>query len=484
MKAVIYSRVSTAHQANDGASLEVQEEKLKAYCVIQGWELIHQYEDAGLSGKNTDRPAFQQMMKDAEQKKFDAIIVYKLDRLTRSVKDFHELAEKLDRLNISLVSVTQNLDTSTPVGRLLRNILVDFANFEREMITERVMDSKYSLAEKGAWLGGNRPFGYDKVNKKLYINKTEAPIVKALYDDYLKGLSMINLADKYHIKRSLIGIILNNPIYTGNIGYSKTEVVSPTFKRRKDPSQWIIAKGEHEAIISEEIFWKVHELKKDNRRKPSSRVDTQIFDGLCHCECGRKMYYYSNKDMKKGRLYRYYRCNDQNKETPNRGCRRSIKEEEIEQRVIGVILSIANDKLYWKRVEARINSNNKASLKGEIERLEGELSKTITRINNLIVHMSSDSGQDILHLIAPQVKKLEEEKNRLSKLIEQKKAEEVKSVSLNHTISVIHEIAPYWNKMTREEKSISAKTLIKRILVTDERIFVKLNDPNMEELIC
>src|SRR5690606_34490133 len=136
MKACIYKRVSTSAQV-DGISLQLQEERLRAYAMAHGWEIVAVYEDAGLSGGSTDRPAYQRMMNDAKRRAFDIILVYKLDRLTRSVRDFHELANHLESYGVSLVSVTQNIDTSSPTGRLLRNILVDFANFERELIAER-----------------------------------------------------------------------------------------------------------------------------------------------------------------------------------------------------------------------------------------------------------------------------------------------------------------------------------------------------------
>src|SRR5690625_3070917 len=164
-RAAIYKRVSTSQQI-DGISLQLQDERLRAYATAQGWDVAAEYEDAGLSGGNTDRPAYQRMMADAKARKFDVILVYKLDRLTRSVRDFHELADKLDRLGIAVVAVTQNIDTSSPTVRLLRNILIDFANFERELIAERSMDAKRRQTADGKYLGWRPPFGYRKVGER------------------------------------------------------------------------------------------------------------------------------------------------------------------------------------------------------------------------------------------------------------------------------------------------------------------------------
>jgi site-specific DNA recombinase len=485
VRAALYKRVSTSTQV-DGASLEIQDEKLRAYCTLQSLEIVEIYEDAGLSGKNIDRPAFKQMMKDAQDKKFDTIVIYKLDRLTRSVKDFHELAEKLDRLNISLVSVTQNLDTSTPVGRLLRNVLVDFANFEREMIVERVMDSKYSLAEKGQWLGGTAPFGYKVEDKKLILIPEQAEVVKQIYDDYLKGLSIRKLMNKYGLNMFTITYVLRNPVYTGMIGYSKTEQTNGNSKQRKHYDDWILAQGEHAAVIDKETFWKVQEIKKNNERKPGSRVDFQILSNLCYCECGNKLYYYYNSDKKKGYVYRYYRCNNYNDMEVNKGCRKSFTEEYIIDRVIKRVFALSSEKMekYWDKIESGINTNLKINHDASIKKLESELSKNKMAIATLLNHLSTEFGQEIATTLMKQIKNIEKRNFEISKELDAKRCEENKMINISRTKEIIKNISIAWNNATREEKFEMIHILIKKIVVGENKIIFTINDPNIPEQIC
>lgn len=479
MRAVIYKRVSTAIQVSDGVSLEHQEEKLKAYCVVQGWDLVYVYEDAGLSGKETtSRLAYQQMMKDAAENKFDCIVVYKLDRLTRSVKDFHELIEKLDIYKVNIVSVTQNLDTSTAVGRLLRNILVDFANFEREMILERTMDVKYSLAEKGQWLGGKAPFGYKVVNKKLVLVEEQAKVVKEIFELYLKGNSIMQIAKKlmggYKYK---IAFILNNPVYTGYLGYSRTCQNKKGQKQRKPSDQWIMAQGEHEAIITLEDWKQVQSMRKSNYRNPGSRTKAQIFENLCWCECGERIYYYSNKNPK----YCYYICNDRNR--INNGCRVSMREDKLEKYIIGKFIDIASSKTYWNDLEKQINKGNITDHKKEIKRLESELNTTTKAMSNLIYQMSSEGAKEIAHLIAPEIKKLESRKKDLVEMIELKQVECINQVSVKDIKNHITNLIKYWANADKSEKREAITIVLDRITIGRENIKVKFMDPNIPELL-
>lgn len=482
MKAVIYKRVSSSIQVTDGASLEMQEERLKAYIFAQGWDLTEIYEDAGLSGSDTNRPAFKKMISDAEKGKLDCIVVYKLDRLTRSVRDFHELAEKLDSLKINIVSVTQNLDTSSSVGRLLRNILVDFANFEREMIKERVMDSKYALAEKGVWLGGKTPYGYKAVNKKLVIVPEEIEVIKGMFEGYLKGYSMRELAEEYGKTKAFVTFALRNPVYSGMLGYSKTRQKksknNKDSKQRKDFSEMIIARGEHEGIVSEEMFWKVQELRKEKECVPGSRAVQQIFENMCKCECGENVYFYYNKHSE-DRIYKTYRCKKYNK-----GCNIKYKESELEARVIAKLSETTKDKKFWKEVERLANTSNKTNSLNLIGTYKSEMTKNNKTIDNLILHMGSEAGQDIALFIAPQIKKLKARNDELTKLIESQKEDSEKVISIQGTHEIMNNIMCYWEKMTRQEKREGAKILIKFITLGKDNIRIKLNDPNIPELIC
>lgn len=163
-----YTRVSTDIQAEKQfSSCEAQEEKIRSFVQSQdNWQIFKVYSDAGYTGASTNRPALQELLGDIKQKKIDIILAYKIDRLTRSPKDFYQLIEIFEQNNVSFISITERFDTSTPAGRLLRNIMLTFAQFERGLTLERTKDKLLERVKKGMWNGGHMPFGYERRNKK------------------------------------------------------------------------------------------------------------------------------------------------------------------------------------------------------------------------------------------------------------------------------------------------------------------------------
>ncbi|MBM4402387.1 MAG: recombinase family protein, partial [Candidatus Cloacimonetes bacterium] len=193
----IYTRVSTDIQAEkEFSSCEAQEEKIRSFVQSQdNWQIFKVYSDAGYTGANTNRPALQELLEDVKQKKIDIVLAYKIDRLTRSPKDFYQLIEFFEQNNVNLISVTERFDTSTPAGRLLRNIMLTFAQFERELTSERTKDKLLERVKRGMWNGGHTPFGYERENKKLIINKKEAEIIRLIFETYLETGSINQLFD-------------------------------------------------------------------------------------------------------------------------------------------------------------------------------------------------------------------------------------------------------------------------------------------------
>src|SRR3990167_10839526 len=187
-KCAIYSRVSTSMQAEvEYNSCEAQRDRILSYIKSQeDLEFTKEYSDPGYSGGSLDRPSFQELLRDIRDKKIDVVLTYKIDRLTRSSKDFYALIEFFEKYNVSYVSVTERFDTSSPSGRLLRNIMLTFAQFEREMTGERIKDKLEQKAIKGLWNGGVPPFGYKKENKKLIVDKKRARFVKGLYETFIE----------------------------------------------------------------------------------------------------------------------------------------------------------------------------------------------------------------------------------------------------------------------------------------------------------
>ena len=197
VRCAIYTRVSTDQRLEqDFNSLDAQYDASQAYIRSQahaGWTLQRaKYDDGGFSGGNTDRPALQRLLEDIRAGKIDVIVVYKVDRLTRSLADFAKLVELFDEHNASFVSVTQQFNTTTSMGRLTLNVLLSFAQFEREVTSERIRDKISASKRKGLWVGGMAPLGYDTSDRKITVNQAEAERVRTIFRSYLK-LGSLNL---------------------------------------------------------------------------------------------------------------------------------------------------------------------------------------------------------------------------------------------------------------------------------------------------
>jgi site-specific DNA recombinase len=191
VRCAIYTRKSTEHGLElEFNSLDAQRDACEAYIksqASQGWRALPQhYDDPAYSGGNLDRPALQKLLKDIDAGRIDVIVVYKIDRLTRSLADFAKLVEAFDAKSISFVAVTQQFNTTTSMGRLTLNVLLSFAQFERELYSERVRDKVAASRRKGKWTGGTVPLGYDARDKKLVINRAEAETVRYIFKRYLE----------------------------------------------------------------------------------------------------------------------------------------------------------------------------------------------------------------------------------------------------------------------------------------------------------
>ena len=315
-RCAIYTRKSTEEGLEqDFNSLDAQREACAAYVLSQageGWEaLAEQYDDGGWSGGSMNRPALRQLLADVEAGKIDVIVVYKVDRLTRSLADFAKIVEILDERSASFVSVTQAFNTTTSMGRLTLNVLLSFAQFEREVTSERIRDKVAASKKKGMWMGGAVPLGYHVEQRKLLIEPAEAEAVRHIFARYLELKSIPLLVDDlarngYRTRRRVLtdgrvignvcfergplGLMLKNPIYIGKI-------------RHKD----LIHDGEHEAIIDSATFDAVQETLKRNNHEKVVGTRTRrpsLLTGMLTDPDGRPM---SPTGGKKGvKTYRYY----------------------------------------------------------------------------------------------------------------------------------------------------------------------------------
>ena len=319
LRCAIYTRKSTEEGLEqDFNSLDAQREACEAYVRSQtglGWKLRSKgYDDGGISGGTMDRPALQQLLADIKARLVDVVVVYKIDRLTRSLMDFSKIVEVFDNHNVSFVSVTQQFNTTTSMGRLTLNVLLSFAQFEREVTAERIRDKIAASKKKGMWMGGQVPLGYDLKDRHLYVNEQEAETVRQLFTLYLETESIRRLkaeADRRGIltkhreyrngevcgakafQRGHLYRLLSNPIYLGQIEHHGA-----------------VYDGQHEAIIDQVTWGQVqHQLSSGAaaRRSAQNVHGVHLLTGLAFDETGDRLS--PTHCSKKGRRYLYYTSN-------------------------------------------------------------------------------------------------------------------------------------------------------------------------------
>jgi site-specific DNA recombinase len=315
LRCAIYTRKSTEHGLDqEFNSLDAQREACEAYIksqASQGWKFLPQhYDDSAYSGGNLERPALKRLLREIELGRVDVVVVYKIDRLTRSLADFAKLVEAFDARSISFVAVTQQFNTTTSMGRLTLNVLLSFAQFERELASERVRDKVAASRKKGKWTGGTVPLGYDARDKKLVINKTEAETVRTIFQLYLELKSFGKLVAELDRRKIVtkrrnvkvakyqggipftygpLAYFLKNRIYLGEIHHG---------------GKWF--KGEHPAILNRQTFDRVQDLLKSNRvtRRIKHSQSGALLLGKLFDDKGNRMG--PSFSSKNGIRYRFY----------------------------------------------------------------------------------------------------------------------------------------------------------------------------------
>ena len=315
MRCAIYTRKSSeAGLDQDFNSLDAQREACEAYIASQkheGWtSLSNFYDDGGVSGVTLKRPALERLLGDIEEDLIDTIVVYKVDRLSRALSDFAKLVEIFDRHEISFVSVTQQFNTTSSMGRLTLNVLLSFAQFEREVTGERIRDKIAAAKKKGLWMGGNPPLGYDVKNKKLVVNEAEAETVRYIFRQYREIKSVRELrsqlaAEGVTSKRRIMrdgSIAGDKPINRGALYYllqNRLYLGEIVHKEKSYP-------GKHEAIVDEELWDEVQAILVANTNGEHRKEAQQpsLLTGLVVDEQGESLT--PSHAVKKGRRYRYY----------------------------------------------------------------------------------------------------------------------------------------------------------------------------------
>ena len=340
LRCAVYTRKSTEEGLQqEFNSLHAQREACEAYIASQrseGWALVRDsYDDGGFSGGTLERPALKQLLADIEEGLVDVVVVYKIDRLSRSLMDFSKLVEVFDRSDVTFVSVTQSFNTTTSMGRLTLNILLSFAQFEREVIAERVRDKIRASRRKGIWMGGSVPFGYVVKDRKLVVDDPAAATVRGVFERFVRIGSGTVLARELRdeglttptgrpVDKGWLYRMLNTRTYLGLAVHKGTAYP-----------------GEHSAIIEQDLWDKVHAILAENARTRSARTRAQtpaLLKGLLFGPTGAAM---SPTHTKKGnRQYRYYVSQDVLKRGPEACSVGRVPAAEIEAAVIDQLRGI------------------------------------------------------------------------------------------------------------------------------------------------
>lgn len=454
MNVAIYARKSKA--TKKGESISNQIELCKKYFTNTTNEDVNFliYEDEGWSGGNINRPQFTKMMNDAKLKRFTALICYRLDRIARNVADFSSTYKVLEENNIAFISITEQFDTSTIMGRAMINISATFAQIERETIAERIKDNMLELSRTGRWLGGTPPLGFKSVqitenNKKMYkleIVEDEIETVRLIYSLYPQYKSTVPIA-RYlvsnHIKgknggdfsRNTVLQILKNPVYcvsdSDAIKYfeSKGSTLNCTesneyglmvYNKRKGGKkenpvdEWIIATGKHPGIISGAEWVNCQNILEEIKSKSSPRKATGnkfLLSGLLKCaRCGSSMCSWSRTN--KGIYYRSYRCELKNR-AANRCDSKMVNAEDLETFIIELCKNINLEEV----INVKKTKNNNATLKKELTSLNKALVENDKLLQGLIKKLALLDDMDILSMIQTEIKKIKLENENINKRI-------------------------------------------------------------------
>lgn len=475
MRIAIYSRKSK--YTGKGESIENQIEMCKKYIFshISGVTEndIYVYEDEGFSAKNLDRPKFQEMLRDSKLQKFDYIVCYRLDRISRNVSDFSSLIENLNDRNISFICIKEQFDTSTPMGRAMMYIASVFAQLERETIAERVRDNMLMLARTGRWLGGTTPTGFDsekvenliidgksKSSCKLKFNIEEINIVKEIYQKFLHT-SSISAVSKYLINKGIksrngkyfsnlsIKEILSNPVYcvadkdvydyfiekNSDVCFSENDCTSKyglmsynkrDYTKRHAPrnheSKWIIAIGKHRGIISGKDWVTVQDKMLKNKPSSTSKHsnthnDYSLLSGMIFCKkCGARMFAKVRHNTSRNLAYDYI-CSNKLKGNIALCSSKNLNGKQTDDLVCDYLMNYVNENSeIYNMLESLKEKFSKQPDIDKVTIIENRINKYNIEIDNLVSSLTQPNvSASLVQLIDSKVSKLTESIDELKK---------------------------------------------------------------------
>lgn len=472
MRIATYIRVSTQEQALEGYSIDAQKERLTSYCKAKGWTLSAEYIDGGFSGSNLDRPQMQKLISDISLSLFDGVLVYKLDRLSRSQKDTLYLIEDVFlKNNISFVSLNENFDTSTPFGRAMIGILSVFAQLEREQIKERTRMGLEERIKKGHH-HSYAPFGYRLTENGLEINPDEAAVVHKIFELVLANYSFKQIKD-YIVKHypeypsfstsraNKVSQIAHNITYGGYVKFGDS-----------------ICKGTHEPIIEDPLFEKVSGIlgkRRDEwerlRTKRTGKHSNYLLTGFIYCgECGAR---YRAVPKPTGAIYQCYsRYGSPAHMVKKKGCKGPIlKADEVDSMIFDELLKIKYDEDYF-------NSLKNAPVRDETTEIVKKNKKEVDKINAQIEKLLDLYGMDGIDIaiLSAKIKSLSDKKSLLDQSIIEIQSQSYKPILSYHEVqSILVDLESLINKKATDDLRRLLQLLLDKIIISEDGISVSWN---------
>ena len=474
-RCAIYTRKSTAVGSDVSlSSLDAQRDVCAAYIATkhaEGWRALpDRYDDGGYTGANLERPAFRRLMADIAAGKIDVVVVYKVDRLSRSLLDFAQVIRLFEQSNVAFVSVTQSFSTADAIGRLVLNLLMSFAEFEREMIAERTRDKIAVSRRRGKWTGGAVPFGYQVVERKLVADAETVPLVRRIFETYLPRRSVLaavrmlnQLAPRTTRKgaprpwtRNDVTRILANPIYAGWI-------------RAGDS----LAEGEHEGIIDRDTF-----ARANPRSFPAARTAPAVSDfllrGLARCgACGAALTIATTR--KAHARFRYYRCLTRDRRGKDACVVQPVRADDLEALVVEQIRGAVQTGTLAPAVleAARVQlDERRAALTAERAHVAadgaGHTQRAEDHARSLEGVAASERGPIEERLTQALADAAATERRLLELDIEQREIDDV-VLDQSWVAEVLHHFDPVWQALTIAERARMVALLVERVVVHPSR---------------
>ncbi len=515
----IYCRVSTDEQAEFGYSIDEQKRLLEEWCKANDYIIYKCYSDRGISGKNIkDRPALKELLSDAKAGKFDMVISWKINRVSRKLEDVLKIVNLLEKNNITFKSYSEPFETDTPAGRMQFQMMALIGEFERGTIAQNVKMGMIAKAKSGNWCGG-RVLGYDLVpnnspeeekkgKNKLEINEKEAEIVRFIFNEYSKGKGYKAITNKmnklgYKTKKGnnfsvgSIRDILTNPVYIGEIRYNVRQNWSEKRRRNINPNP-IRVKGKHEAIIDRELWDKVQLILESKKGKPSRIYDGEYpLTGILRCpKCGAGMVISRTTntlaDGTKKRIA-YYCCGNWKNKGTSVCNSNTIRVDKANEYVFKKIEELVSNEAMIKAVVKNINKERKEKVK-PAKRLLGNIDKELEKLDKRKRKIFEAYEDDIITKEEFQIRKdelnekiriLEEEKKPLLNTISEDVSEEIPYEFIKDILMNFSKVLN--SSVSREQQKKLLHMIISEITMNESReiesIKLNINDKLVEYLV-